>query len=66
MILVSLAEVPSLHQVTRYWGHEFCRSDERRSILRLRELLKHTSVWEPVVWSGTRKVQVVIGSSAWR
>ena len=61
MIPVSLAEVPSLHQLTRYWGHEFCSSDEQGSMLRPREFLKHTSVKEPVVWSGTHKGQVQIG-----
>ena len=62
MIPISLAEVPSLHRLTQYWGHEFCSSDGRRSILRLREFLKHTSVREPLVWSGTRKGQILIGS----
>ena len=62
MLPVSLAEVPSLHRFTRYWSHEFSSSDERGLILRLRELLKHTSVMEPVVWSGTCKGQVQIGS----
>ena len=62
MIPISIAEVPSLHRFTRYWGHEFCSSDERESMLRLRELLKHTSVREPVVWSSTCKGQVQIGS----
>ena len=62
MIPISLAEVPSLHRFTWYWGHEFCSSDERGSIFRLRELLKHTSVREPVVWSGIPKGLVQIGS----
>ena len=64
MILVSLTEVPSLHWLTRYWGHEIHSSDERGSMLRLRELLKHTSVRKFVVWSSTRKGQVRIGSGA--
>ena len=56
MIPVSLAKIPSLDQFTRYWGHEFCSSsDERGSILRPWELLKHTSVRELVVWSGTQQ-----------
>ena len=62
MIPMSLAEVPSLHWLTRYWGHESCNSDEQKSMLRLRELLKNTYVREPVVWSSTRKGQVHIGS----
>ena len=62
MIPVNLVEVPFLHRFTRYWGHEFCSTDERGSMLRVRELLKHTSVMKPVVWSGTRKGQVRIGS----
>ena len=49
MIPISLAEVPSFHRLTRYWGHEFRSSDKRESMLRPRELLKHTSVREPVV-----------------
>ena len=28
VIPISLAEVPSLHWFTRYWGQEFCSSDE--------------------------------------
>ena len=52
MISVSLVEGPSLHRLTQYWGHEFCSGDKRGSMLRPRELLKHTSVREPVVWSG--------------
>ena len=32
-------------------------------MLRPRELLKHRSVREPVVWSGTRKSQVWIDSA---
>ena len=62
MIPVSLVEVSLLHRFTQYWGHEFCSSDEQGSMLRPRKLLKHTSVREPVVWSGTRKGQVRIGS----
>ena len=63
MIPVSLAEVPLLHWFTQYRGHEFCSNDEQGSMLRPRELLKHTYVREPVVWSGTRKGQVRISSS---
>ena len=55
MIPVSLAGVPSLHRFTWYWGHEFSKSDDQGLMLRLRELLKHTSVREPVVWSSIRK-----------
>ena len=61
MIPIILAEVPSLHWFTRYWGHEFSSSDELKSMLRPRELVEHTSIREPVVWSGTRKGQVQIG-----
>ena len=50
MIQVSLVEVSLLHQFTWYWDHEFCSSDERGSILRPREILKHTSLREPVIW----------------
>ena len=60
--MLSLAKVPSLHWLSCYWCHEFCSSDERGSMLRLRELLKHTSVMKPVVWSSTHKGQVQIGS----
>ena len=63
MIPVSLAEVPLLHWLTQYWGHEFCSIDEREPMLKLRELLKHTSVREPVDWSGTHKGQVLFSSS---
>ena len=52
MTLVSFAEVPSLHRLTRYWGQEFCNSGERGMMLRPRELLKHIFVRKPVVWSG--------------
>ena len=62
MISVSLVKVPSIHWLTPYWSHEFCSSDERGLMLRPRELLKHTSVREPVVWSSTHKGQVRIGS----
>ena len=62
MIPVSLVGVLSLRWSTRYWDHEFCSSDERWSMLRPRELLKHTSLREPVAWSGTRKGQVQIDS----
>ena len=62
VIPVSLAEVPLLHQLTRYWGHKFCSSDERGSMLRPRELVKHKSVRKPVVWSSTRKGQIRIDS----
>ena len=59
MIPVSLEEVPSLHQFTHLvWGHKFCSSDERWLMLRTKEILKHTWVREPVVWSGTHKGQV--------
>ena len=63
VIPVSLAEVPSLYQLTQYWGYEFCSNDERWLMLRPMELLKHKSVQDPVVWLGTRKGQVRIGSS---
>ena len=63
MIPISLVEVQLLHWLTWYWGHKFCSSDEQESMLRPRELLKHTSVREPVVLSGTRKGLVRIGSS---
>ena len=63
VILVNFAEVTLLHWFTRYWSHEFCSNDERRSMLRPRELFKHTSVREPVVWSSTHKGQVQMYSS---
>ena len=62
MLPVSLAEVPSLHRFTQYWGHEFSSSDERGLMLRLRELLKHASIREPIILSSTCKSQVRIGS----
>ena len=60
---VNLAEVPSLHGFTWYWGHNLCSSHKGRPILKPKELLRHISVREPVVWSGTRKGQIRIGSS---
>ena len=62
MIPISLVEVSLLHRLTWYWGHEFWSSDEQRSMLRPREVIKHTSVREPVVWSSNHKGQVQIGS----
>ena len=62
MIPVSLAEVPLLDQLTRYWGYKFCSNDERGSKLKSDEHLKHISVGEPVVWYSTRKVHDRIGS----
>ena len=62
MIPISLAEVPSLHWFTRFWGHKFCSIDERGLKMRFRELLKHTTVRELAVWSSTHKGQIWIGS----
>ena len=54
MIPVALAEVPLLHWFTRCWGQVFSSSDERGFMLRIRELLKHTSIGERAFLSGTR------------
>ena len=43
VIPFSLLEVLSFHRLIWYWGHKFFSSDERGSMLRLKELLKHPS-----------------------
>ena len=62
MLSVSLSEVLSLHWFTLYWGDKLYSSDERGSMLGLRDLPKHTFVREPVVWSDIHKGQLWIGS----
>ena len=59
--LVCYLPSPSLKSLK---ANKFVSSDERGLMLRLRELLKPTSVSEHVILFGTCKVQVQIGLSA--